>query len=193
VVDLSGNEERELRREPLLEQHRSLSRRVNLSPERRLPELVLGSNGRGRLSPSSSGDDVEVGGNVNVRRKLVVVGGSEDTLSLVLKGSGPLVEGRRAGRGGERVGELERGGEFGEEGRGILGGLLGFLEDVLDSKGQTRSDSGEDRGDVDTVSVGEGRVDGLERDGLSRKGDLVLKLDHRVSGNGRELREREER
>jgi hypothetical protein len=188
VVDLASDEERERRGEPLLEQHRGLSRRVNLSPERRHPEIILGSHRRRRLSPSAREDEVKVGPNIDLVAQLLVVRRSDDARHLRLEGRRPLVERGRAGRRGERVGRDERGSPFGEEGLGRLGDFgRGTLGDVLDSKGETGVHGSEEGGDVDTGAIGEGGVDGLDVKSLSGKGELVLDLDHGVAGSRGEL------
>lgn len=188
VVNLARDEERELRGEALLEKHRRLAGRIKLTTESCHPEVVLGTDGSRRLSPATGEHDVEIGTDVDVRAEPLVVGGSEDAGHLVLECRGPLVERRRTRRGSERVRWDERRGVLGEQRLGRLRDARGRpLEDVLETKRETRGDTGKEGRNVDASSVGERGIDGLDREGFAGENELVLDLDHRMAGNGREL------
>lgn len=168
MVNLASDKERESRSESLLEKHRSLPGRIDLTPERRHPEVVLGSNSSSGLPSSTSKDDVEVGSNIDLVAQLLVVGRGDDTRHLGLKSGRPLMESRRARGRGERISGDEGGGPLGEERLRRLRDLgRRSLGDVLDTKRETRVHSSEEGGDVNAGTVSEGGVDGLDVDSLS--------------------------
>ena len=147
MVDLTRDQERERRREALLEVRRNLARRVELRPERRHAQLVPRRETRERVSPSLARNELQVGGDVDLVAQLLPVRRLQDARALHLRRRDPVAVRRRV------LGHVRRR-DFGHV-RGRP------LEDGLDAEREVFGDGLEIRADVDASAVCETGVDCL--------------------------------
>lgn len=198
MVNLSTDQERKRRGEPLFQQHPDLALAIHLTPESGHPELVLGSQSRRGLPLARSHrtgggvQDLEVQTDIHGGGELLVIRRLKDSLRLQLDGSDPLVQrvetqGSGRGNGDGRAGS-GKGGELGEVAGGGLKDLgLRVLDQGLETESETRGDRVQEGDHVDSGKVGGGGIDRSQVERVVRTDMVVLDLNHRVSGLARQL------
>lgn len=151
MINLSSHEESESRRESLFQQHAHFTLTIHLTPERRHPKLVLGTQ-RGRRLPlprthraRRGVEDLKIKTYIHGGGEFLVIRRLDDPGGLELQRRDPLVERVEAqrGRGGDGGGgrRSREGGEFGEvRGGGFEDLRLGVLDQGLEPEGESRGD-----------------------------------------------------
>lgn len=197
VVDLTAHEEGESGSEALLEEHTNFALRVDLASESRHSEFVLRAEGGGRIALAGTHrrrwcvGGLEVESDVNLLRQTLVVARLDDTGRLKLSGGDP-----RRGEGSLTHGRWHQGisgvGEGGElskiRSRGYQGAGVGTLDDGLEPNAEAGRDRVQERDHVDTGQVGRRWVDGSQVEREVRSDQVMLELNHGLSGSSRELK-----